>query len=141
MKRFGLVTAGALAATALNLFSIGVNAHHSAAPFYDDTKTVVIHGVVTKFVFVNPHPFLYVDAPDDQGVTQEWVIEFAGPVRLQKIGWTPETFKPGEIITATGHPPKAAGTYGMFSPRIEREDGTVVPMAGAQGGAGAGSPR
>ena len=34
-------------------------AHHSSAPFYDNTKKVEIQGAVTKFVFRNPHAFLY----------------------------------------------------------------------------------
>ncbi|MYF69312.1 MAG: hypothetical protein F4053_17130 [Proteobacteria bacterium] len=119
-----------IAATAgYQLLPVPAGAHHSTAPFYDQTRTVVIRGVVTKWTFVNPHPFLYVDVTDEQGETQEWVIEFSGPVRLQKMGWSAEFFKPGEIITATGHPPRAEGTYGMFYPEIVREDGTVIPSS------------
>ena len=39
-------------------------AHHSSAPFYDNTKKVEIQGAVTKFVFRNPHAFLYMDAEE-----------------------------------------------------------------------------
>lgn len=120
-----LVAVGAGGQVVANL----ARAHHSTAPFYDDNRTVEIRGVVTKWTFVNPHPFLYVDVTDEQGVTQEWVIEFAGPVRLQKMGWSAEFFMPGETIVATGHPPRAEGVYGMFSPEIVREDGTVIPAS------------
>ena len=116
-------------AAGYQLLLVTAGAHHSTAPFYDQTRTVEIRGVVTKWTFVNPHPFLYVDVTDEQGETQEWVIEFSGPVRLQKMGWSAAFFKPGEIITATGHPPKAEGTYGMFYPEIVREDGTVIPSS------------
>ena len=140
MKRnLSMFLAAVVAAAGLLWFTVPVGAHHSATPFYDDEKTVDIRGVVTKWVFVNPHPFLYVDVTDEQGNTEEWIIEFAGPVRLQKIGWSVKTFTPGEVISATGNPPKAAGTYGMFSPRIARADGTVIPLAG--GGGGAGTPQ
>lgn len=118
------------------LLATAAVAHHSAAPFYDSSRTVTIRGIVTRWSFVNPHPFLYVDVEADNGDTQEWIIEFAGPVRLQKIGWSPDTFAPGEIITATGNPPKAEGVYGMFSPEIIRADGTVMQQAGEIGGAG-----
>lgn len=143
MKRnLSLFLAAVVAAAGVQLFTASASAHHSATPFYDDTKTVDISGVVTRWVFVNPHPFLYVDVTDDQGETQEWIIEFAGPVRLQKMGWSVRTFMPGEIVSATGNPPKAEGTYGMFSPRIAREDGTVILQAGGQGGGrGAGAPQ
>ena len=136
-RRLSIFLAAGIAAAGLQWLTVSAGAHHSSAPFYDQEKTVDIRGVVTKWVFRNPHPFLYVDVTDEQGNTQEWIIEFAGPVRLQKIGWSARTFVPGEVITATGHPPKAAGTYGMFSPRIAREDGTVIPLTGGQGGAGA----
>jgi hypothetical protein len=140
MKRNLSMFLTAAVVAGLQLISISAGAHHSAAPFYDDTKTVEIRGVVTKWAFVNPHPFLYVDVTDEQGETKEWIIEFAGAVRMQKIGWSTETFKPGEIISAVGHPPKAEGAYGMFSPAISREDGTVIPIVGEVGGAGV-SPR
>jgi len=130
MKRNLSVFLTIIAATAgYQLLSVSASAHHSTAPFYDQTRTVEIRGVVTKWTFVNPHPFLYVDVTDEQGETREWVIEFSGPVRLQKMGWSAEFFKPGEIITATGHPPKAEGTYGMFYPEIVREDGSVIPSS------------
>ena len=130
MKRNFSVFLTIIAATAgYQLLPESAGAHHSTAPFYDQTRTVEIRGVVTKWTFVNPHPFLYVDVTDERGETQEWVIEFSGPVRLQKMGWSAEFFKPGEVITATGHPPKAEGTYGMFYPEIVREDGTVIPSS------------
>ncbi|HEY5624144.1 MAG TPA: DUF6152 family protein [Gammaproteobacteria bacterium] len=134
-----LVTAASLLAA--NQFVAGAaNAHHSATPFYDATQTVEITGVVTRWSFVNPHPFLYVDVETDQGETQEWIIEFAGPVRLQKIGWSTETFTPGETIRAVGNPPKAEGVYGMFAPDIYRADGTLIEQVG-EGPPGIGRPQ
>jgi hypothetical protein len=135
MKRIlSMSLAAAVAMVGLHWFAVTASAHHSATPFYDEEKTVDIRGVVTRFVFMNPHPFLYVDVTDEQGNTTEWIIEFGGPVRLQKVGWTAKTFTPGEVITATGHPPRAAGTYGMFSPQIAREDGTAIVLANGGGG-------
>ena len=129
-----MLLAATVAVAGLHWFTVTASAHHSATPFYDEEKTVDIRGVVTRFVFLNPHPFLYVDVTDEQGDTTEWIIEFGGPVRLQKVGWSARTFVPGEVITATGHPPKAAGTYGMFSPEIAREDGTPIILANGGGG-------
>lgn len=135
-RNVSMFLAVATAAAGFQLLAASASAHHSAAPFYDETTTVEIRGVVTRWSFVNPHPFLYVDAVDEQGETHEWIIEFAGAVRMRKIGWSPETFTPGEIVSAIGHPPKAEGQYGMFSPKIMREDGTVIPIVGSVGGAG-----
>lgn len=130
MKRhLSILPAVIVASTGLQFLTKPAGAHHSSAPFYDETRTVEIRGVVTRWTFVNPHPFLYVDVTGEQGETQEWIIEFAGPVRLQRMGWSAEFFTPGETIVATGHPPRAEGVYGMFSPEIVREDGTVIPAS------------
>ena len=42
-------------------------AHHSSAPFYDATKKVEAQGPVTKFLFKNPHSFLYFRGDRRQG--------------------------------------------------------------------------
>ena len=73
-------------------------AHHSSAPFYDDTKRVDVIGVVQRFVFRNPHSFLYVEAPGENGETVEWEIEMGASVSMSRRGWTPETIKVGDDI-------------------------------------------
>ena len=104
-------------------------AHHSSAPFYDNTKKVEIQGTVTKFVFRNPHAFLYMDA-EDAGQKTEWQIELGAPVGLVRTGWTPETLKPGTVIKAAGQPSKAAGSHGMCCARITRADGSPIVTGG-----------
>ena len=88
---------------------------------------MAIRGVVTKWVFRNPHPFLYVEVADEKGAKHEWVLEFVGPVRLIKVGWSAKTFMPGETISATGHPSRETGTYGLSPLQVARADGTVIP--------------
>ena len=131
-----LLPAAVVAAVALQSLGVPASAHHSEAPFYDSDKTVDIRGVVTKWVFRNPHPFLYVEVPDEKGVKHEWVLEFVGPVRLIKVGWSAKTFVPGEVVSASGHPSRAPGTYGLSPLKVARADGTVIPGSG-RGGANA----
>jgi hypothetical protein len=122
------------AAAALQWLSVPVDAHHSEAPFYDSEKTVTIRGVVKSWVFRNPHPFLYVEVADDKGVKNDWALEFVGPVRLIKLGWSAKTFTPGEIVSATGHPSRQAGTFGLSPMSVSRADGSVIPGSGRSGG-------
>ena len=49
-------------------------AHHSSAPFYDSTKKIEAQGTVTKFLFKNPHSFLYFEA-EENGKNVEWQVE------------------------------------------------------------------
>jgi hypothetical protein len=49
------------------------------------------------------------------------------------VGWSAKTFVPGEIISATGHPSRAPGTYGLSPLKVARADGTVIPGSGRGG--------
>ena len=60
------MTAVVVAASVL-VTGVPAIAHHASAPFYDPEKRVEAVGTVTKFVFRNPHSFLYVDAKNDAG--------------------------------------------------------------------------
>ena len=105
-------------------------AHHSAAPFYDATKRVAAQGTVTRFLFKNPHSFLYFTAPDDKGQPVEWQIELGPAASLTRTGWTPETLKAGTIIKAQGQPSRAEGSHGMCCARITRADGSPIVAGG-----------
>ena len=107
-------------------------AHHSQAPFYDLERFVEIHGVVTRFEFINPHPHAYVEVTGEQGETVEWAIQFANRTNMRKRGWTAETLEPGDVLTAVGHPSFAPGTYGMQGATITMADGTVLIRGSSQ---------
>jgi hypothetical protein len=77
-------------------------AHHGVAPHYDDSKTVTIEGVISRFEFINPHSFVYVDTVDTAGAKQTWSCEMASRTVLSRNGLTPESFKPGEPIKIEG---------------------------------------
>ena len=107
-------------------------AHHSQAPFYDLEKFVEIHGVVTRFEFINPHPHVYLEVIEANGGKTEWAIQFANRTNMRKRGWTADTVRPGEVLTAVGHPSFAPGTYGLQGATITREDGSVLIQGRSQ---------
>ena len=101
-------------------------AHHASAPFYDDTRSVEARGVVTKFVFKNPHAFLYLEGAGDDGGTIAWEIEMGAAVSMSRRGWTPDTINAGDEIRAVGRPSRAPGTYGMCCAELSRPDGSPI---------------
>ena len=115
-----------LMATAVLVAAPSIRSHHAQAPFYDQEKFVEINGVVTRFEFINPHPHLYVEVTDEQGETIEWAIQFPNRTNMIKRGWNAETVRPGDMLTAVGHPSFAPGTYGLQGATITRADGTVL---------------
>lgn len=105
-------------------------AHHASGPFYDSTRKVEVQGTITKFVFMNPHAFLYIVVPDPSGTKTEWQIEMGAPISLRRTGWTPDTMKIGTEVKAVGSPSRAEGTHGMCCARITRPDGTPIAPGG-----------
>ena len=103
--------------------SVPVFAHHGNAS-YDATKTVMVKGTVTDFVWTNPHVFVKLDVTDDSGNTVHWIIEGQNPVSMTQIGWSKDTFKPGDkveieaMVAKNGNP---IGFLGSSSPTAPRK--------------------
>ena len=114
------------AAALLVAMAVPTIAHHASAPFYDPEKRVEAVGEVTRFVFRNPHSFLYVDAPADNGETIHWEIEMGAAVSMSRRGWTPQTIQAGAQIKAVGQPSRAPGTFGMCCAELTNPDGTPI---------------
>jgi Family of unknown function (DUF6152) len=102
------------------------HAHHAQAPFFDQERTVEVRGTVVRWIFRNPHPVLEVEVQNDSGEKVVWAVQFAPATVLAKRGWTDQTFKPGDQVIATGHPSRAAGTYGLEQRGLERADGSPI---------------
>jgi len=104
-----------LACAAMLSSTHSVFAHHGRAEF-DTTKVFTIMGTVSAFQFSNPHAQLFLDVTNDKGKIEKWIGEGTSPNMLVREGWDRKTLKPGDQITATGHPAR----NGSYSLRIEK---------------------
>lgn len=120
----------ALGLLAAPMFTSSLSAHHASAPFYDPEDRVEIQGTITRFVFRNPHAFLFLDVTDENGETVEWQIELGAPVSLRRTGWTPETLTVGMVVNAVGNRSRAEGSTGLCCVRMTRADGRPVLEGG-----------
>ncbi len=83
----------ALMTAGLALGNIGsAGAHHSHAMF-DMTKDVSITGTVTNYSYRNPHVFLYLDVPGDNGEVVFWAVEMSSIGNTQRRGIYRSTFQ------------------------------------------------
>ena len=98
----GIAVAVAALAIVAGVTGIPAGAHHASAPFYDNTKSVEIDGEVTRFLFRNPHTFLFVESEDENGETIAWEIEMGTALSMSRRGWSPETIKVGDRVKAVG---------------------------------------
>src|SRR5262245_37697461 len=90
-----------MAAAAIVVAARGL-AHHGVAPHYDTSKPVTLTGVVSRFEFVNPHSFIYIDVARPAGTNETWSCEMASRSVLSRNGLTQDSFKAGEPITIEG---------------------------------------
>jgi len=90
----------------LSLFTLmtcaQISAHHGSSN-YDLTKPTSVKGTITKFEFINPHSAIHLEAKDDKGNTEEWVVEADSPNNLGRAGWTRDSLKPGDQVTIVGN--------------------------------------
>ena len=88
----------------LALSVVSIHGHHSFAATYYEDKTIKIEGKLVQFQFRNPHSFVHVEAPDEQGKMQRWAVEWGGAGQLGGQGVTRESLKAGDVVAISGNP-------------------------------------
>jgi len=96
-------------------------AHHGNSA-YDMSKTVAMKGTVTKFEYSNPHTQVYYDVTDEKGNVEHWVAETTNPAMLNRVGWSKDTLKPGDVVTLFVNPNKV-GAKVTFLQKVQLADG------------------
>jgi hypothetical protein len=109
----------ALVAACAALVAVPSLAHHSFA-MYDQTKMLVLTGVVYQFVAQANHAELHIyligadgkleKNPD--GKPHAYGIEMAGAAAVAEQGVTAETMKPGTIISVKVNPLREGSDFG-----------------------------
>jgi hypothetical protein len=93
------------------LFTSGsLLAHHGVAAF-ETSKVVTVQGAVTDFQFINPHVIIYLDVKNDKGEIEKWGGEAQSAPMLARYGWSKNTLKAGDVITAAGYRSKSGTNY------------------------------
>jgi hypothetical protein len=118
MKRTMLLLSLVVAAPFIS--RVPLSAHHSFAATYDEEHTQKIEGNLIEFLFRNPHSFVQLDAPDEKGVMQRWVVEWAGGQALNNSGVSRETLRPGDHVLVTGKPGRNAEDHRLRLVSMER---------------------
>jgi hypothetical protein len=107
------------------LIAVPAMAHHSTAAF-DGSQPTEVTGIITKFVWQNPHTYIYVDVEDKQSNLENWVIESESVYVLQRLGWTKDLMKPGQRIRSIGGRARNGSTT-IRCKTVELPDGRKLP--------------
>jgi hypothetical protein len=108
----------------LGMIGSAALAHHSGAMF-DDEEVRELHGTIKEFQFTNPHTWIQVNVPNENGEVVEWSLEWGSPNQLARRGVRPNTFPPGAEVTVRTNPMKDGSPAGAFI-GAKLADGTVV---------------
>jgi hypothetical protein len=104
--------------------SVPLLAHHGAAA-YDTTKKITVKGTVTEWFWANPHCFLRFDAKDDKGNLVHWATEASNPADMVNLGWSKQSFRPGDEVTVTFTPVKNGQPIGRVE-QVVLADGQIL---------------
>lgn len=101
-------------------------AHHSGAMF-EATLTRELHGVIKEFKWSNPHAWIEIDVPsEDGGEPVMWAVEMTAPNNLMRSGWNRRTLQPGDEVVLTIRPLRDGGLGGTYV-RVTTPDGVEMP--------------
>jgi hypothetical protein len=101
-----------------------VAAHHSFSMF-DETKEIVLKGVVKEFQWSNPHTWIQLNVTDASGNVVEWSIEGGSPNLLGRQGWKRNSLKAGDQVEVTIHPLRDGQPGGSFMSAVLADGRTL----------------
>jgi hypothetical protein len=115
----------------VSIIACPLRAHHGTSN-YTDGETVTLSGVVTEFVFRNPHAFILFDVKNEKGEVVHWAGEMNSPGVLANTGWTRTTLKKGDQITLSLRQSKGGNPVGLVSRSSVMVNGKRVESAQAE---------
>lgn len=80
-------------------------AHHSVAPFFDNTRTIEVTGVVAAIHWRNPHGQMVLEVEDESGETGYWEAELPSISIMRNNNLDPnDIISVGDRVTVAGSP-------------------------------------
>lgn len=105
-----------------------VFAHHGSAISYDLSKQVTLTGVVTEWIWKNPHCFVMFDVTDEQGKAVAWGAETHPTTFLVRnevngvpVPLSATSIKAGDRVTVTLFPSRVGATRGLLAKLVDAE--------------------
>jgi len=93
-----------------------VLSHHSTANF-DQTKLSTVTGTVKYFSFTNPHSFIDLEVPGEDGKIRSYKIFTVAKVVMMRNGWANGDVKPGDRVVISGYADRKDPTF-MYLTKI-----------------------
>jgi len=100
-------------------------AHHGRGATFDMKKQVTLKGTVSEVSWRNPHVVIYLDVKDPGGNVVSWAFENSSVSTLARQGYSRNTLKVGQGITAVVNP-SAQGAPRAIVVKVILADGREI---------------
>ena len=114
-----------LAVVAAIAMAAPLAAHHGRGASFDMKKQVTLKGTVSQVKWQNPHVLIFMDVPDETGKVVTWGFENSNVHTLATQGYSRNTLKFGQPITAIVNPAANGEPLGIIV-KIILADGKVI---------------
>src|SRR5947208_13202896 len=100
---------------AVGVMAVGTSlmAHHAFGGEFDPNRPLLLKGKVIKLEWVNPHAWIHIEVPKDNGTAacqftpnakcEEWMVEGGTPNTLLRRGITRDSLKAGTELVIDGY--------------------------------------
>jgi hypothetical protein len=112
-----------------------VQAHHSTAAEFDQSKPVTFTGTVQKVMWMNPHIYTHIEVKQQGAPPMVYHVEGGPPNSLFRQGWRKDSLKVGEEVTVKGIRAKREDSFNVGQATITTADGKRIFAGSGQAGA------
>ena len=109
------------------IFSASIQAHHSRAMF--NSHITELTGSISKAKWRNPHVYFEIDVISEDNKTITWVLESGSVALLARSGWTENTLKLGDRVTAIVNTHKDESKYYAALINVSLPNGDSITTA------------
>ena len=100
---------------------------------FDDSRVATLSGTVESLSWTNPHVWLYITVPSEEGQSEiEWGFECPAIRTMKEHGWSRTSLKPGDSVTVFAHPRKDGMPRGALV-TVRLPDGSILTTRGRSG--------
>lgn len=107
------------------------SAHHSTAMFDWGNAAELKGATVVRWVWTNPHTYIYVNVAGADGKPVRWAFEGMSPSHLARAGWSRTTLKAGDKVDLTYYPLRDKRNGG-FNVTVTLPNGTKLQQLPAR---------
>ena len=110
-----------------SICALPVSAHHSDAGI-DMESIIAFEGVVTDFVWRNPHVYVLIDRVGEDGEAVEWELQMGPTNVMSRRGWRRDTLQSGDRVSVRAHASMSGRAYGIID-SIDKDGGLQLATA------------